>query len=334
MSQKCHKGLAKYAQLFLAELIHKGINMKHTYNKIAVALLSSLSLSAFAADVDVYGKANLSVQSSDEGEGSFTEIKSNASRIGLKGTHDLGDGLTVIYKAEFQVDLDGDSAKGDSITARNQYVGLAGSFGEVLLGKNDTMLKQSQGKIDLFSDLNADIKSLWKGENRMADTLSYKSPKFNNFQIGVTYIAEDAVDADDGVSVAVFYGDAKLKKTKVFASVAVDSDVKGYDITRASVQGKVGGVVLGAMLQTQEKVDGSGEMDGFMVSAKYKMDKVTFKGQYQAADFKGGDDKSGITVGADYALAKSTKLYTFYTSFDMDSGADQDYLAAGIEYNF
>lgn len=308
--------------------------MKHTYNKIAVALLSSLSMSAFAADVDIYGKANLSLQSSDEGEGSFTEVKSNASRIGLKGTHDLGDGLTVIYKAEFQVDLDGDSEKGDSITDRNQYVGLAGSFGEVLLGKNDTMLKQSQGKVDLFSDLNGDIKNLWKGENRMADTISYKSPKFNDFRVGVTYIAEDSVDAEDGVSVAVFYGDKKLKKSKVFASVAVDSEVKGYDITRATVQGKVGGVVLGAMVQTQEKIDGSAEMDGYMVSAKYKMDKVTFKGQYQAANFDGGDDKSGITVGADYSLAKSTKVYTFYTSFDMDSGEDQDYLAAGIEYKF
>ena len=196
------------------------------------------------------------------------------------------------------------------------------------------MLKQSQGKVDLFSDLNGDIKNLWKGENRMADTLSYKSPKFSNFQLGVTYIAEDAVDAEDGVSVAVFYGDAKLKKTNLFASVAVDSDVNGYDITRATVQGKVSGVVLGAMIQTQEKVDGSGEMDGYMLSAKYKMDKVTFKGQYQAADFKDGDDKSGITVGADYALAKSTKLYTFYTTFDMDSGEDQNYLAAGVEYKF
>ncbi|AZQ85260.1 porin [Colwellia sp. Arc7-635] len=308
--------------------------MKLTYNKIAVALLSSLSLSSFAADVDIYGKANLSLQSSDEGEGSFSEVKSNASRIGLKGTHDLGDGLTVIYKAEFQVDLDGDSEAGDSITDRNQYVGLAGSFGEVLLGKNDTMLKQSQGKVDLFSDLNGDIKNLWKGENRMADTVSYKSPEFNLFKVGVTYIAEDSVDAENGVSVAVFYGDAKLKKSNIFASIAVDSEVKGYDITRATVQGKISGVVLGAMVQTQEKVDGSAEMDGFMVSAKYKMDKITFKGQYQAADFKDGDDKSGITVGADYSLAKSTKLYTFYTSFDMDSGADEDYLAAGIEYNF
>lgn len=308
--------------------------MKQSYNKIAVALLSSLSLSAFAADVDIYGKANLSVQSSDEGDGSFSEVKSNASRIGLKGSHDLGDGLKVIYKAEFQVDLDGDSEKGDSITDRNQYVGLAGGFGEVLLGKNDSMLKQSQGKVDLFSDLNGDIKNLWKGENRLADTISYKTPKFNGFQAGVTYVAEESVDGEDAISAAVFYGDKKLKKSKVFASIAVDSEVKGYDVKRATIQGKVGGVVLGAIYHTQEKVDGGSEVDGFLVSAKYKMNKVTFKGQYQTADHKGGDDKSGFTVGADYSLAKSTKLYTFYTSFDMDSGADEDYLAAGIEYKF
>ncbi len=308
--------------------------MKLVKNTLALTICSIITLPTFAADVDVYGRADVSVQSSDAGEGSFTEVKSNASRIGLKGTHKLNDDLEVVYKAEFQVDLDGDSAKGDSITDRSQYVGLKGGFGEVLLGKNDTMLKQSQGKVDLFSDLNGDIKSLWKGENRMADTISYKSPKFSDISVGVTYIAEDEVDAEDGVSVAVFYGDKKLKKSKVYASIAVDSEVKGYDTTRATVQGKVSGVTLGAIYHTQEKVDGSAEMDGFMVSAKYKIEKVTLKGQYQTADYDGGDSQSGVTVGADYSLAKSTKLYAFYTSFDMDTGADEDYLAAGIQYKF
>jgi predicted porin len=308
--------------------------MKLVKNTLALAICSVIALPTFAADVSIYGRADVSVQSSDEGEGSFTEVKSNASRIGFKGTHTLNDDLEVIYKAEFQVDLDGDSAKGDSITDRNQYVGLKGGFGEVLLGKNDTMLKQSQGKVDLFSDLNGDIKSLWKGENRMADTISYKSPKFSDISLGVTYIAEDAVDAEDGISVAVFYGDKKLKKSKIYASIAMDSEVKGYDTTRATVQGKVVGVTLGAIYHTQEKVDGGAEMDGFMVSAKYKIEKVTLKGQYQTADYDGGDTLSGVTVGADYSLAKSTKLYAFYTSFDMDTGADEDYLAAGIQYKF
>jgi len=308
--------------------------MKFTHNALAAVIISSMSVAAFATEVDIYGKALLTVQSSDEGEGSFTEIKSNASRIGFKGTHDLGDGLEVIFKAEFQVDLDGDSAKGDSITDRNQYVGLRGAFGEVLLGKNDTMLKQSQGKVDLFSDLNGDIKNLWKGENRMADTISYKSPKFSGFQVGITYIAEDSIDAEDATSIAVFYGDKKLKKSKVFASVAFDSEVKGYDTARATIQGKIAGFTLGAIVQTQEKISTGEELDGFLMSAKYSFDKVTVKGQYQTANADGGDDKSGFTLGADYKLAKSTKIFTFFTTFDMDSGADEDYLAAGIEYKF
>ena len=309
--------------------------MKLVKTTIALATCSALSFTAMAADVpsvDVYGRADLSFQSSDEGDGSFTEIKSNASRIGLKGDYKINDELTVVYKAEFEVDIDGD---GDVWKARNQYVGLAGGFGEVLLGKNDSIFKQSQGKVDLFNDLNGDIKVLWKGENRLQDTLTYKSPKFSGFQLGVTYQAEEEANGEDALSVAVFYGDKKLKKSKIFASVAFDSEVKGYDITRATVQGKLSGVTLGLMVQSQENISTGAEMDGVMVSAKYKIDaKTTLKGQYQLADHKDGDDRSGISAGVDYKLAKGTKLYAFYTTFDMDSGNDEDYLAAGIQYKF
>ncbi len=307
--------------------------MNFTKHAIAMAVLSATSLSSMAASVDIYGKANLTFQSSDEGDGSFTEVKSNASRIGFKGNHDLGNGLQVVYKAEFQVDMDGDSDKGDSITDRNQYVGLKGIFGEVLLGKNDTVLKQSQGKVDLFSDLNGDIKSLWKGENRLSDTMTFKSPKYSDIQLGVTYIAEGDVDGEDAVSTAISYGDMGLKKSKLYASVAYDSDVEGYDILRATVQGKVAGIKLGAMYQDQSPDNGV-DADGFLVSASYDIDKITLKGQVQTLSYDGGDDKSGVTVGADYKLAKSTKLFAFYTTFDMDSAADEDYVALGLEYKF
>jgi predicted porin len=319
----------KQLQIKILNLRHK---MKFTKNILAIAVLSSLSVSAFAADLNLYGKANLTVQSSDDGEGSYTEVKSNASRIGLKGTHALEDGLEVVYKAEFQVDLDGDSD--DNITSRNQYIGLRGAFGEVLVGKNDTVLKQSQGKVDLFSDLNGDIKSLFEGENRLSDTITYKSPKFSGIQLGVTYIAEDSVDGESGVSLSAVYGDAKLKKSDIYASVAVDSEVDGYDVIRATVQGKVADITLGAMLQTQENVEGTEEMDGVVLSAKYTVNKMTYKGQFQAANYKDGDDQTGITVGVDYKLAKSTKLFAFYTNFDLDTQEDNEYLAVGVEYNF
>jgi predicted porin len=315
--------------------------MKYTNKLILASIIGSATLPAMAASVDIYGRADLSVQSSDQGEGNFTELKSNASRLGFKGTHSLNEDLEVVYKAEFEVDMDGD---GDVFKARNQYIGLRGMFGEVLLGKNDTMLKQSQGKVDLFSDLNGDIKTLWAGENRLGDSITYKSPKFQSFQLGLTYITEDEIEASDAFSMALFYGDKKLKKSTLYASVAYDSEVKGksgdgavkgnFDILRATVSTKLAGVTLGLMLQNQEDVANGAEMNGVMASAKYSIDNLTFKGQLQTADYEDSDSRSGITAGIDYKLAKSTKLYAFYTSFDLDSTADQDYLAAGIQYNF
>lgn len=317
--------------------------MKYTSKLILASVIGSTTLPVMAASVDIYGRADLSVQSSDQGEGNFTELKSNASRLGFKGTHSLNEDLDVVYKAEFEVDMDGDG-DGDVIKARNQYIGLRGMFGEVLLGKNDTMLKQSQGKVDLFIDLNGDIKTLWAGENRLGDSITYKSPKFHSFQLGLTYITEDEIDASDAFSMALFYGDKKLKKLKLYASVAYDSEVKGksgdgavkgnFDILRATVSTKLAGVIFGLMLQNQEDVATGSEMMGVMASAKYTIDKLTFKGQLQTADYEDSDSRSGITAGIDYKLAKSTKLYAFYTSFNLGSTADQDYLAAGIQYNF
>lgn len=306
--------------------------MKLVKSSIALAVCTILAQPTLAANVEIYGRADVSLQSSDSGEGSFSEINSNASRIGFKGTHELNENLAVIYQAEFEVDIDGD---GDVFKARNQFIGLKGAFGEVLLGKNDSMLKQSQGKTDLFSDYNADIKHLWKGENRLSDTITYKSPKFNGFQLGVTYMAEDEVEGQDAVSIAAFYGDKKLKKSKFFASVALDSEVNGYDTVRATAQTKVAGVTLGLMVQNQENIDTGAEMDGIMVSAKYKVGAATLKGQYQIADHKDGDKNTGITAGVDYKLADSTKLYAYYTTFDIKTdNKDEDYLAAGIQYNF
>ena len=300
-------------------------------------LISSLTLliamPASADLVKIYGKANLSLQSSDDGEGRYTEVKSNASRIGFTGKQALNDDLTLLYKAEFGVDLDGDSNKGDSITDRTQYIGLSGSFGEVLVGNNNTMIKQAQGKIDLFNAYNADIKSLFKGENRMSDTVTYKTPSFNGFKLGVQYLAADSTEGDDAVSIGVFYGDKYLKKSQLYAAVAVDSDVKGYDITRFVVQGKLAGFVLGGMAQTQESASGA-EMDGILLSAKYGIDKWTLKSQFQMAEHDSGEDKSAFSLGADYKFTKNTKLYSFYSTFDMDSDADQDYLALGLEFSF
>jgi hypothetical protein len=222
----------------------------------------------------------------------------------------------------------------DNISARNQYVGFKGGFGQVVIGRNDTALKQAQGKLDLFNDLEGDIKNTFKGENRLGNSVSYASNSYEGFKVLASFIAEDDVDAKNGYSVALTYGDAGLKKSAVYAAIAADSEVNGYDVVRATVQGKIEDFRLGAMYQTQEKVDGSAEADGYLVNAAYLMGSNTFKVQYQTMDFDDSDDKSAVSVGVDHKLNKNLKIFGFYSSFDMDNNVDQDYLGLGMEYKF
>ncbi|WP_028108782.1 porin [Ferrimonas futtsuensis] len=300
---------------------------------IAALVAAALPMTAAAADaVTVYGKMNVTVDSFDvEGE-STTGVHSNASRLGVKGAFELSPSLEAFYTIEYEVDT-GDDVK-ENFKARNQFVGLRGGFGALSVGRNDTMLKKFQGKVDLFGDLAGDIKNLFKGENRMEQTVTYMTPSLGGFKFGATYVAEESASQkndDDGFSLAVMYGDAKLKKSPFYASVAYDTDVKGFDnILRATVQGKIGDFKLGAMYQDQEEA-GKDSIDGFMVSGAYKLNAVTLKAQFQDMDTKG----DAISIGADYKLGKPTKLFAYYTQRDLESASStDDYIGVGLEHKF
>ncbi|KFZ37180.1 porin [Shewanella mangrovi] len=300
---------------------------------LATAIASACITSAYAADpLTVYGKLNVTVQSNDEGGESETAVQSNASRLGAKGEYDLGNSLSTFYQVEYEVATD--SSDSTNFKARSQFVGLKGNFGAISVGRQDTMMKVSQGKVDQFNDLSGDLKHLFKGDNRIEQTVNYVSPSMGNVKFGVTYAAEasSSQDGESGVSAALMYGDAGLKKTPIYAAIAYDSKVKGYDTVRATVQGKIADLKLGAMWQSQEKSEGDADsIDGYLLSAAYSIDAVTLKAQYQDME----DTGDSWSVGADYKLAKPTKLFAFYTTRSMDGVSDDDnYVGLGLEHKF
>lgn len=299
---------------------------------IASAVTFATVAVAQAEPLTVYGKLNVTAQNNDVQGESETTIQSNASRFGVKGNFDLGNNLEAFYTIEYEVDTGSDEK--DNFEARNQFVGLKGNFGSISVGRNDTMLKISQGKVDQFNDLAGDVKNVFKGENRMAQTATYITPSFGDFSFGVTYVADgDSAQAEEnGVSMAAIYGDAGLKSTPIYAAIAYDSKVKGYDTARATIQGKVAGLKLGGMYQQQEKVDSGVKDDGYLLSAAYDINDFTLKAQYQDMENKG----DSWSVGADYSLAKPTTLFAFYTKDAMyDSGdVDDSYFGIGIEHKF
>ena len=291
----------------------------------ATAMLATAPFAAANGPIDgkLYGKVNVSVVNSDSGSDDTWKLNSNASRIGLKGSTQVSEGLTVFYKTEFQVGVDGD---GDVFKQRNIYAGIKGQYGSLLAGKNDTPTKLAQKKIDLFNDLEGDIKETFAGENRMSNIVAYTTPKYGNFS--ATYAVmpgeEDGGSLSDATSYSVNYS-----KGDLYVAVAGDSNVKGTDLVRVVSQYKVDAWQLGLMYQENDTTDES----GYFASAAYKIDNITYKAQYGSNENDtDGSDKTTLSLGADFKLAKNTKSFVFFT--DNEDSSSTKTFGLGLEHKF
>jgi predicted porin len=295
---------------------------------------ASHGLAAGPIDSTVYGKVNVSLVNADDGSSDEWKLNSNASRLGVKGESEIAEGLSIVYKAEFEICVDDGDCKGQTFGQRNIMAGIKGSFGTVWAGKHDTPSKLAQSKIDLFNDLEGDIKNTFEGENRVSNIVAYSSPKINGFSSTVAMIPGEDAEGDngglaDGVSYSVSY-----QKDDLYLALAGDQDVDDQDLMRLVAQYKIDALKLGFMYQQNENTLGSKDESGYFVSAAYKLDSaITLKAQFGSIeDDADGDEEETLSLGADYKLAKSTKLYVFYTdNTDSEVGsADSENSAFGL----
>lgn len=311
---------------------------------LSAAVASTLSLASYGfadgpIDSTIYGKVNVSVVNADTGSTDQWKLNSNASRLGVKGKTEIADGLYAVYKAEFEIAVDDGDTKGQTFNQRNIMAGIRGGFGTVWAGKHDSPTKLAQNKIDLFNDLEGDIKNTFEGENRVSNIVAYTSPTINGFATTVAMMPGEGADVDgdgnddtgltDGISYSVSY-----TKDNLYIAVAGDQDVDSQDLMRIVAQYKIDALKLGVMYQQNEDNLGTKDESGFFVSAAYKLDsKTTLKAQYGSIeDDADGDKEDTMSLGADYKLAKGTKLYVFYTdNTDSSVGeADTDATAYGL----
>lgn len=314
------------------------------YSLVLLAVSScALSTPVFADElVKVFGRANIGIQSKDDGSSKVVSAESYASRLGIKGSTKVSDTLEAFYHYEFEIkptENENDGKTAENLSARGEYIGVKGSFGQVIVGRSDTAMKRSQNSADLMNDYTGDINSLMPGENRLGDTIQYTSPSIAHMQFEVSYIAKDnnKQNGEVGVSVAASYGDRKLKDIPFFVSVAKDNEVAGYDVSRVTVQGKMGDLVLSGMYQQSAKVDSDDSKDTYVISAKYKIDDYNLLAQYQDSDSNLGrlkDSGTGTSLGVERILSKQIRMFLWYSQFDLDSKADQDHVSLGLRYDF
>jgi len=285
----------------------------------------------------VYGKLWISVESQDTASGTEVDMVSNASRLGIKGSMDFGQGIEAIYQAEYEVDpVDGtaDESKDRTFKQRNSFVGLKGSMGTIFLGKHDTATKKSQKKIDLFNDLAGDIKNIVQGENRMSDLVGYTTPKINGFSAtfnaikGTEGLGDDSIG--DSTSTSFSYDSENF-----YIALALDSELKGYDSTRLTLQIPFNRSQLGIMLQDSEKLSTGVEEDGYVISFSQKIgDKGTLKFQQAESDMKLDSGKQ-FSFGYDYKLSSKAKAFFFFTDLSGDNTSkEKEITGIGFEYKF
>ena len=169
---------------------------------IALAVAAAMTAPALAmADVSVYGKADIAVANTNNGAVGTTQMTSQVTKLGFKGSEDLGGGLNAIWQIEQQIDLNNAGAGNsghNTFAGRNSFLGLKGGWGTLMVGRHDTPYKVSTRHLDVFGDQFADNRHLMGGGNaaskgsymdaRPGNEIMYVSPNMNGFSVAASYV--------------------------------------------------------------------------------------------------------------------------------------------------
>jgi general bacterial porin, GBP family len=165
---------------------------------VATAVLGAFSgIASAQSSVSIYGIVDAGIVSERGGvAGSVTKLTSgaaSASRLGFRGTEDLGGGLSANFVLESGVKIDtGESDVAGSLFNRQAFVGLKNGFGAVTLGRQYTPLYLTVSTVaDPFgAGYAGSAKNLFPtaGNNtRTSNTILYTSPNVSGFSGELAY---------------------------------------------------------------------------------------------------------------------------------------------------
>jgi predicted porin len=215
-------------------------------NLIAIAISAAFGVPLVAqaqSSVTVYGKlyphianirtsgatpvgtavSSLSIPATGAASTRVTTLQSANSRIGFRGTEDLGGGMKAIFKLESNFNLDDGTLKAaNSIWGLDTFVGLSGGFGVVKLGAMDTPYKNTGDPVTFFGTVSGNfIASSWvlasqtwgvgnaaRFHERSLNSIRYESPDFAGFQVLAQYGLGEQVNNTPGgslISAAIKY---------------------------------------------------------------------------------------------------------------------------------
>ena len=297
--------------------------MKKKLIALVVGAAAVAPAMAMAADITVYGRAHVSVDYLDDGaDYSETNLSSNSSRLGFKGSHQINPDLKAFFQIEQQINFTtGNSSGGSDLATRDTFVGLGSdTWGAVQLGRFDSPFKKARGAANLFGDQVGDMRNLARTGNarfdeRYDNTVQYTTPKFGGFSAAVAY--------------SMYQGQ----------SAVADHDADAFSIALNYGNGPFSGAL--AYEQVEEDVS-RGERDSFRAAGAYSVtDAIKVVGFYQTTDYDGSSDSAVVDynsndifgLGGEFKLSDATAVKAMWMTLDSDADdADADMWVIGVEH--
>ncbi|MCW5663376.1 MAG: porin [Piscinibacter sp.] len=346
--------------------------MKRSLILAAVATLASGAALA-QSSITIYGRLNASVErqkfETTDGEtglktgSSIWALQNSSSRIGFKGTEDLGGGMKAFFVLEHGFNVDTGAQSSSTFWNRESTVGLSGAFGKVRLGNVGFGTAAYFATTDWVSMHNhdtgtsADAFYLYPA-GPLRNMISYTTPSIGGFEaeLQVGLKETTAAGSKNSVVLAGNYdaGSLHLGATYVNANGGMGS-VSG-DIKEFGLRGvyEFGPVTFGAYF-INNKADGTGataKRNSYRLAAMYTLGSSEFhvnvgkagKIKYSGALTGEEPDATQATLGYNYILSKRTKVYAFYTALSGDGrelystnvgpAGFKNSFAVGMRHNF
>lgn len=309
---------------------------------LTLAILGAFSgIAAAQSSVTLYGVADVAVEHI-KGATSSTRMVSGqqqGSRWGLRGSENLGGGLKAVYQLESGFNIaTGASGQGGLLFGRQAYVGLAGNFGAVRLGRQYSPMDDIASVIGTKTyDILSVVPIIGNGDyNRVNNAVTYLSPSMNGLTVQAQYSLGEQRPASDAsedfgkqYSAHALYASgpwtAGLAYMKVIDANGSTAGKQGQNAVLLAGSYSVGAIKLSAYYDVEDKAAEKLKVMGLAVAYKFGETTVS-AGAAKAINVNGSaaassDDATLVTLQASHNLSKRTALYAHVTTVSNDEAA-------------
>lgn len=332
---------------------------------IAVAVLGAYPEFAVAqSNVTIYGVVDAGIVSERGGaKGSVTKVGSGvaaASRLGFRGTEDLGGGLSANFVLESGPKIDtGELDVAGTIFNRQAYVGLKSRFGAVTLGRQYTPFFVTVSTVaDPFGAGYAgtalNLFPAVGNNRRTSNTLQYASPVVSGFSGELAYGVGEHADSNSagrqlGAAFAYAKGplnarlahnhknnDTATDRTQGIGRNTLLAANYNFGVAKAFLAYGIDKGTNSAILPTratnpnpfgaiapQNLPTASLDSRDLLLGVAVPFGASTILASYIRKDDKGSlnQDAHQWALGYTYALSKRTSLYSSYAQIKNENGA-------------